>query len=253
MSNRGETIFKLDFLDLVSVEVLVKERRIIERLVEPDTPQTTVDHILLDQVLPRLIAHGGTLTLHAGAITCEDGAILFIGESGRGKSTLSASFAQAGNSILSDDALSVSEVAKTPHAQAIYPSLRLLPDSLEALYPPGVKSEPIAHYTTKQRIEVPWGRKHVGQPLPIAAIMILGDQPADGSISMRHMAKAEACMALITNSFALDPTDRERAAQKLAQASRVAITVPTFEISYPREYSKLSKVRAAILAKVGAH
>ena len=59
------------------------------------TDDCSLDHFLSDQVIPRVLAHRGDHVVHAGAVRSSDAAILMIGPSGRGKSTLAASFDQA--------------------------------------------------------------------------------------------------------------------------------------------------------------
>ena len=54
-------------------------------------------------------------------------------------------------------------------------------------------------------------------------------------------------MALVENAFALDPTDTARAKDRLEKASALAKSVPSFAISYPRDYASLPGVRAAIV------
>ncbi len=80
----------------------------------------TIRHLLLDQVLPRLLSHQGHLVLHAGGVTSDHGAIVFLGESGLGKSTLCSSFNQAGFALLSDDFLLLSAQERGNHR---YPQL----------------------------------------------------------------------------------------------------------------------------------
>ena len=57
-------------------------------------------------------------------------------------------------------------------------------------------------------------------------------------------------MALVENSFSLDPSDVSEAAKRLDAASAVARNVPMFQITYPRDYARLPEVRAAILGQV---
>ncbi len=56
--------------------------------------------------------------------------------------------------------------------------------------------------------------------------------------------------AIISNSFALDPTDKELARKKLTDAGKLANEVPAYEISYPRDYARIPDVHAAIFEKL---
>jgi energy-coupling factor transporter ATP-binding protein EcfA2 len=212
----------------------------------PGTPQSTIDHFLADQVFPRVLSQKDALVLHAAAIGDSGGAFLLLGSSGSGKSTLAASFQRCGESLMGDDAVIVAPVAGGATARAVYPSLRLFPDSIEALFAAPVATSAMAHYSSKQRIDVDANLEETGT-LPVKAMFVLGP---DTAIGLRRLAVAEACMAIIANSFALDPADADQAARRLAQASRLANQLPAFAISYPRQFESLPAVRAAILGAV---
>ncbi len=69
-----------------------------------DASDETLCHILIDQVLPRLLAHRGNLIVHGAALVMDDEhSIALVGETGYGKSTLSAAFAKSGARLLTDD------------------------------------------------------------------------------------------------------------------------------------------------------
>jgi hypothetical protein len=173
-----------------------------------------------------------------------------MGQSGRGKSTLAASLERLGCALLGDDAVTLRPGASQVTAEPIYPSLRLLPDSIEAVFGHDVGSSPTAHYTTKRRIGRP--------PLPATpsrcnAIFLLTN-PAEGAddISLRPLTPAQACVELLRESFALDPSDTHRAALGLARASQVAEMIPSFALDYPRCYRRLTEVGQKVL-EAGKH
>lgn len=250
VSHSGSPCFRVCQIGQVAVDVSFSQRHLIERPVSSAIPAETLDHFLADQVLPRILAHEGRLVLHAGAIKRSGSAIVFLGQSGRGKSTLVASLDQAGFTLIGDDALIVSREDQAFCIRAVYPSLRLLPDSLEALFQDRPATSKVAHYSSKQRIDVPVAPDRNTDPLPISAIFSLAEPSPDGAIHLRPMSPAETCMALITNSFALDPTDKDLARKKLADASKLANEVPAYEVSYPRDYARLPDVHAAIFEKL---
>ena len=215
-------------------------------------PQKTIDHFLADQVFPRLLAHVGTFVVHAGAVRIDKAALMLMGNSGRGKSTLVASFDRAGFALLGDDAMIVSSLDATPRVRPVYPSLRLFPDSIEALMPGAVTAGPMAHYSTKNRVDVKVAPTPDNMLLPIRALFSIARPAEDGLVAVRRLTLAETCMSLVESSFSLDPSDIARARDRMEQASALASRVPAFEISYPRDYSRLPEVRQAILDQVAA-
>lgn len=244
MTSAGDCFRLHHGLDLL-VEVR-PDRRIVP-MARAGLPTHTLDHFIRDQVAPRVVAHEGKFVIHAAGIRVADGAMLLVGTTGRGKSTLAASFHQSGNALLGDDAMIIDCAGARSTARAVYPSLRLLPDSIAALYSGAVESSAIAHYSAKQRIALPDAADF--PPLPIHAIFVLA-QPTSSGISIQPMKPSHACIAMVENSFALDPADLTLAAERLRTATQLVARLPVFEVAYPRAFACLPEVRAALLEQL---
>jgi hypothetical protein len=240
--------FLLRFPDLADF-VISEDGSALEAWPAPETSEETLRHLVLDQVLPRVLAQQGRLVLHAGAVRVGQEAIAFIGETGRGKSTLTASFHAAGYRLLSDDGIVLAEAQGTTLAQPTYSSLRLWPEAVAGLFARAPDLAPMAHYSRKQRVILTDAPNNT--PIPLAAIYVLA--PATGedaaSISLTRMSPSEACMAIIGNSFQLDVTDRRRAMGLLTVASDIAQQLPVFSLDFPRSFECLPDVREAILGQ----
>jgi hypothetical protein len=215
-----------------------------------DGSEETLRHLLLDQVLPRLLAHQGRLMLHAGAVCINKQAVIFVGQTGWGKSTLAASFHMAGYRLLSDDGLLVIPERGGVSALPTYPGLRLWPESVSGLYTKTPPLAPMAHYSSKQRVLATEGYEMNHQPMPIAALYVLAPpDPGSDAISVSRLSARETCIEIVRNSFQLDVTDHQRAMHLLEAASDVAQHLPAFRLTYPRDHALLPQVRAAILAQ----
>ena len=209
----------------------------------------TIRHLLLDQVLPRILAHRGHLVLHASAVQIDERSILLMGDTGSGKSTLAAMLDAGGYPLLSDDGLELT----LQHGQATvcptYPSLRLWPDSIAALYTESPRVVPMAHYSAKQRILVDGRVQAHASTYPVTALFVLA-MPADdqqSKISVDRLSPRDACMAIIANTFQLIVTDRQSAVRTLAAAADVAAYLPVYRICYPRSFAWLPAVSAALV------
>ena len=242
-----DTIYRVRLDDSLAVDVL-PGRKVIVRPI-PGLPQITINHFLADQIFPRLVANDGNFVFHAGAVRLRDAAIVLMGESGSGKSTLASSFDRAGQTLMGDDALVASNLDGVPAVHPVYPSLRLFPDSIAALMPGTESGGLVAHYSTKQRIDVEIEGGPDVVPISILAVFALSESDGD-RVSISRLSVASTCMALVQNSFALDPSDVEQARLRLEQASAIARSIPAFDIAYPRDYSRLAEVRQAILNQV---
>ena len=239
--------YRLRFADHLIIDVLPNERLVVEHRAKSPVGTAARDHFIADQVFPRLLSHDGRLVLHAGAVRHIESSLLIVGESGAGKSSLVASFIQVDHDLLGDDALVISWPNGAACAEAVYPSLRLFSDSIDALFRRAVRTTNLAPYTSKRRLCVTEASTLATGPLPIKAIFSIAPVSRTGEIRCRRLTAAEACMVFIENSFALDPTDTPHASRRLHDASALAGEVPTFEISYPRDYARLPEVREVML------
>jgi hypothetical protein len=241
--NRSDR-FEISFGDAAAFVIDFSEKE-IQILPSASGSPERVRQLLGDQILPRILAHGGNLVLHAAAVANEKGAILLIGTSGSGKSSLAASFHNRGSRLLGDDAIVVSTSGGAMAAHAVYRSLRLFPDSISALIEGRAELTPVASHTTKRNV-VYLDDSRTEEPLPVRAAFLL--EAARGESAMiERMASSEACMAFVEHSFWMDPTDLTRTKERMAQASALAADVPTFRLAYPREYSVLPVVHDAIV------
>lgn len=206
---------------------------------EPSVDASTLEHILVDQVLPRVLAQQGELMVHASALGIGGRHALFSGLSGWGKSTLAGLLQRQGHDVLSDDCVQLVADGERFNAMPTYPSLRLYADSLEELFP-GLHSStaPVASYSEKRRVpvEIP---QDIDTAFPVDALYLLSDpNEAGDSISITPLRPAEACQALLRHSFRLDLTDRAANAHQFALCGAVARGVPAFRLDYPRNFAR---------------
>ncbi len=217
---------------LAAAVISSSTRRI--RLADLGGGPALADQWLADQVAPRLLSHLGQLVVHAAAVrTAGGGAALLVGPSRQGKSTLAAFLSREGWPLLGDDAAVIRSEDRV--VRSVYPRLRLRRDSWRRFHS-GAAAEPGG------TIGLPSGATPTMAPL--AALFALAEGP---DCRVDPLSPAAACMELVRNAYALDPTDRDRAALRLSQCAAVANTVPAFRLSYPRDYARLPELRDVLL------
>jgi len=215
---------------------------------QPGMDACTVEHLLVDQVLPRVLAQQGETMVHASALSIGGRHALFLGPSGWGKSTLAGLLHRYGHVVLSDDCVQLVAEGNRFRAIPTYPSLRLYADSLDELFPGQVETAPVASYTSKRR--VPMEARHAPEQA-VDAIYLLGDPAhADESIRIAPLRPAETCLALIRHSFRLDLGDRAASAAQLARCAEVARSVPGFRLDYPRDFTRQGELAEAVISHV---
>ena len=244
--HRAGDSYLLRFPGLADFMVQPQARRISVVARGTATDDATLEHLLIDQVLPRYLAHEGMLSLHACAIKLRGKCLLVLGSSGAGKSTLAAFMAAAGHTLLSDDCTLLRIDDGRALAMPTYPSLRLLPDSIDALDLGGADLQPMAHYSRKQRV-IGRASDASGLMKPVDHLVILDAAEAlDSQPKLHPMTVAEACLAMVRHSFQLDPTDMPRIASHLRTCSAIARTQPAFHLRYPRRYDRVADVVALL-------
>ena len=82
--------------------------------------EQTVEHLYLNVALPLAFSRQLKLVLHASAVEMDNTAVAFLGVSGRGKSTLAASFSTSGFRFLTDDGLQLEPGAGGRFAPSAY-------------------------------------------------------------------------------------------------------------------------------------
>lgn len=217
-----------------------------------DLAVDTLEHLLVDQVLPRLLAHRGELVAHASVVETVHGSVLFLGRSGWGKSTLAGLFHQRGHRLLSDDCALLSFDGTGVAAVPTYPSLRLYGDSLDRVFEAPPATARVAAYSHKRRVALAAG----GDPRPgrpLRAIYLLND-PATGAAApaIDPLPPAVACMALVEHSFRLDMTSQAQTAALLRQGARVVEAVPAFSLRYRRDFGGSDALLDLLLGHVDA-
>jgi hypothetical protein len=213
----------------------------------------TVRHFLLDQVLPRCMAYQGEIILHASAVNFKDSAIIFLGNSGTGKSTLAGNFHQAGQPVVSDDCLLIQESGMSFQAVSTYRGLRLWDDSLEILFPSGSKIEPMPGYSEKKRIllDAPESST-LKNGLPVAAMFILCPPQNNPGVDvlLERISRREVFIALMKQSFHLDVFDTKRMECHMQVLGRIISGLPAFRLVLRHDYGLLPLARQKIVEAV---
>lgn len=127
-NNNGERLF-LNIKGIGSYLISGGNEVIIDR--EVNAKEEDIRLFLLGSAMGGILYQRDILPLHGSAIETKNGCVLFVGESGIGKSTLAAGFSQKGYRVVTDDvcAVRVSDYG-VPMVTPAYPQIKLCEDSL---------------------------------------------------------------------------------------------------------------------------
>lgn len=204
---------------------------------------------LLGPVLGFVQRLRGTVCLHASAVRIGSSAFLLAGPGGYGKSTTAAALIRHGCAVLTEDVAPIIEDCGRFLVQSGYPSLRLCPDSVQALY-----GAPDA----LPRLTPLWDK--CGMPLhpardefhsgttPISTIYILGERSsAPAAPFIETLPPAEALRWLIGNtynSYALTPAMR---ATEFDLLGRLVRNIPVRRVIPHTDFTALTRLCAALI------
>jgi len=162
----------------------------------PPGEAETVCGLLLGPAFACLLHQRGHLVLHASAVAMNGTAVAFLGESGKGKSTLAAALVSRGHRLLADDILAGSSHDRVAAVIPGVPLMKLWPEA-ESVFDDG-HCTPTPEKSCKGKRIWKTGRNFPRKALPLGCINILeeGKGPKFESID-----SGQALLELIRHSY----------------------------------------------------
>jgi hypothetical protein len=192
----------------------------------PDAEARDVRLFLLGSAMGALLHQRGAWPLHGGAVAFQQGAAIFVGATGSGKSTLVGAFYQRGYQVLTDDVCAITTGKDgTLQVWPAIPRIRLWSDSVYKL-----GDEPNQYTKTRgefDKYDVPlqrFGR----EPIAIKSIYALYISDAQDAVQLLPLKGFEKIKELTINTYRLPflagmqlAPDHMQQAQALARQARV--------------------------------
>jgi hypothetical protein len=244
----------VEFPDLATFRVDPRGSRIGARPVD-GVPVRTIRHLFLDSVLPMYLYECGDLVLHGnGVVYGGQTAVLLLGPAMAGKSTATAALCADGCTLLADDCLRITRRSGHLVGMPGYPALRLWADSTENLLDrtPRLRAgRSVAHYAPDKRVIA--GMSLASTPVRLARVYVLDAPPvarreARSDIRIERVGGAHAIQLLLPHLFRLRTRGMRRLERELRQLTTLAGEVPVCRLLYPRRWSALRGMQAAIAA-----
>lgn len=206
----------------------------------------SVRHALLDRIVPMLLGQLGNQILHASAVVLKSGdAIAFVGDSGEGKSTLAGSLVAAGASLITDDCLMIKVCGKEVKIIPSYKGLRLRDDSARRVFGTSGVPDSVSDQSDKKRLRLILSENEPIEWHALSSLYLLSYSTS--RVTVHPATQAGSLAALVKQHFFLDVKDKK---QILSQFQHIRNLVesglPVSELSYPRSYDLLPRVRQRV-------
>jgi hypothetical protein len=178
--------------------------------------------LLARRVLARVALLHESLALHAAAVSRRAGALLLLGASSAGKSTLAAALARdPAWDVLSDDF----SILRRDGDCAVWPALgtiKLRPDARAALGAP------------LDRVS-----GGAANPRRLRGLIVLDRSTAAPRPELRALSPADGLINATRHALRFNPADRRELALRMRQLGEIAREVPAFVLRYPNDYGRL--------------
>ena len=205
---------------------------------------------LLGQALSFALVKCGFEPLHATTVVVNGEAVVFLGESGFGKSSLAACFLEAGCRMLTDDLLVLKRFAGGFLAYPGPPRIKLFPKLARRFL--GNVSNGVAMNSETKKLIFPLGASRRYEiPAPLKAVYTLASprevfrkQP----VRIETLSPRRSFLEFVKNTFNYRVVNSDRLERQFNETARVVSVAPVKKISYPRVLNHLPAVRDAILA-----
>ena len=166
--------------DVLQAEVASGSRLTVD--LDPQVEPGFASAVISGELFSVLLRQRGLLVLHGSGVAKDGLAVGFVGDSGWGKSTLAASLAGRGWSLLTDDLLVVdglgAQSTGRPTAIPSHPSMRLSPEAANAVADQGHRRRGIAHERTT-KMHVDWDQAFSDRPAPLAHVFVLDPRASE--------------------------------------------------------------------------
>ena len=210
----------------------------------PPLASAGLQHMLARRVLPRTGMLHGRIGLHAASVSDGRRAVLLLGASHAGKSTLSAALHQRlGWQVLADDISLVRLGDDHVCCFRVGTGTCLRADTLSGLKVSMTDSHPIPHQRQKR-----WCAADIegGPVAPAVRAIVFLDEEGQDRIGLSRLSPARALIDATARQVLFNPVDLSTRSALMNSLARVVERVPAYEFSYPRSFDRLPVVAARL-------
>ncbi|WP_424099926.1 hypothetical protein [Moorena producens] len=191
---------------------------------------------LVGTVMAILLYQRGLLVLHASVVNINGGAVVFLGDSGEGKSSIAAALHSQGYRIITDDVAPVTLDQGTAKVASSFPQIKLTREVAKVL---GYDQDKLGLLVPKlNKPDYLLNQDFTQALLPIRCIYVL---VSGSQLSIKRLKLQEAVMELSRHSRLNSLFDSEKASH-LLQCAQLANQCSVYRLQRPRNLALLPEL-----------
>ena len=237
--------------DLFEFVVTPDARLIQARVAGRVHDEALLAYLLVDALSFSMIRLGWE-PLHATAVHTDDGAVAFLGDSGRGKSTLAAALIRGGSKLVTDDMLVLTPQEDRLRAQPGPPRIKLYREMAMHIF--GAADDGVPMNSATEKLILPLTvQQSARASAPLTAMYVLHEAPAGSAVAIRRLTPARAMTAALAATAGHFPFDPDRLKRQFSFITTLVQRVPILSLSYSRCAAEIEDVRDAVLLDLRRH
>lgn len=204
-----------------------------------------LSNLIEGPILGRAMRLAGLPCIHGTALASGGRAIVLMGASGVGKSSLAWALVQQGCGLVTDDMVGIETAAGGLLVHPGRARLRMWPDTARRLGLGATADALFPTATEMEKVSVRDRDSFEGSPVPLHAIYrLLPRDPAIKAATIEEMPWGQRLADLAANLHGLLAPDREGRRRELAMLAAVAAAAPVRSLTLPDDLDSLPRMAA---------
>ncbi len=206
-----------------------------------EAQESRIRLFILGAAIGVILHQRGFLVLHASAVVINGNAVAFVGDKGRGKSTMAAALHARGHNLIGDDVIAIDmSHSNQPMVVPAFPQIKLWPDAVASL---GMNPEELPRLVSHlEKREHRINRSFAQKAIPLTQIYVLG---RDANVEIQALQPQEIFTYLIRNSYVTrfgNELLQDKAAPHLLTLTKLAKQVSINRLLRPASLSLLPDI-----------
>ena len=197
--------------------------------------ESFIRYLFLGHVFGILLNSKGRLVLHGNSVNINNGAIIFLGTSGKGKSTTSLALHKKGYKLIADDVLSIDCENITVYPS--FPRIKLWPETIKNVGENPKKMTKVHYKTEKLFYDVSKDFSHEVKLIKAIYLIENGDKTF-----LKEIDPFKSLTELIKSSYCFKLFSKDELAENLKQCTKLINNIPIKTLTVKSSFHDLDNL-----------